>query len=200
MQFFEEFLVVDPYTLNDAEYDDSQFRASDLSDADVEAAARAYHEDLQSLWRELRQVDKRTLSERAAEVPGGSRPGSLIPCGHDGRARHRPLPAQRPLLRGVAASAHPAFWPTRTSPPPRYEADWHVHVHGIALFSWAILLIVQPALIASAATACTGAGQGVVLPRAGDRPVHGAARALLGCTRASLRSTSSTSSACRPRS
>jgi hypothetical protein len=67
MQFFEEFLEVDPYTLNDAEYDDSQFALSDLSDADVEAAARAYHEDLQSLWRELRQVDKRTLSERAAK-------------------------------------------------------------------------------------------------------------------------------------
>jgi hypothetical protein len=67
MQFFEEFLVVDPYTPNDAEYDDSQFALSDLSDADVEAAARAYHEDLQSLWRELRQVDKRTLSERAAK-------------------------------------------------------------------------------------------------------------------------------------
>ena len=67
MQFFEDFLQVDPYTLNDAEYDDSQFALSDLSDADVEAAARAYHEDLQSLWRELRQIDKRTLSERAAK-------------------------------------------------------------------------------------------------------------------------------------
>ena len=67
MQFFEDFLEVDPYTLNDAEYDDSQFALSDLSDADVEAAARAYHEDLQALWRELRQIDKRSLSERAAK-------------------------------------------------------------------------------------------------------------------------------------
>jgi hypothetical protein len=38
-----------------------------MSDADVEAAARAYHEDLQALWRELRQIDKRSLSERAAK-------------------------------------------------------------------------------------------------------------------------------------
>jgi DNA-binding GntR family transcriptional regulator len=67
MQFFEDFLEVDPYTVNDAEYDDSQFALSDLSDADVEAAARAYQEDLQNLWRELRQIDKRSLSERAVK-------------------------------------------------------------------------------------------------------------------------------------
>ena len=67
MQFFEDFLEVDPYTVNDAEYDDNKFALSDMSDADVEAAARAYHEDLQALWRELRQIDKRSLSERAAK-------------------------------------------------------------------------------------------------------------------------------------
>lgn len=67
MQFFEDFLEVDPYTLNDAEYDDNKFALSDMSDADVEAAARAYHEDLQALWRELRQIDKRSLSERAVK-------------------------------------------------------------------------------------------------------------------------------------
>jgi hypothetical protein len=67
MQFFEEFLEVDPYTVNDAEYDDNKFALCDMSDADVEAAARAYHEDLQALWRELRQIDKRSLSERAAK-------------------------------------------------------------------------------------------------------------------------------------
>ena len=67
MQFFEDFLEVDPYTVNDAEYDDNKFALSDLSDADVEAAARAYQEDLQALWRELRQIDKRSLSERAAK-------------------------------------------------------------------------------------------------------------------------------------
>ena len=67
MQFFEDFLEVDPYSVNDAQYDDSQFALSDLSDADVEAAARAYQEDLQALWRELRQIDKRSLSERAVK-------------------------------------------------------------------------------------------------------------------------------------
>ncbi len=67
MQFFEDFLGVDPYSVNDAEYDDSKFALSDLSDADVEAAARTYHEDLQALWRELRQIDKRSLSEPAVK-------------------------------------------------------------------------------------------------------------------------------------
>jgi hypothetical protein len=65
MQFFEDFLAVDPYTVNDAVFDDHRFALSDLSDADVDAAARAYQEDLQALWRELRQIDKRSLSERA---------------------------------------------------------------------------------------------------------------------------------------
>jgi len=67
MQFFEDFLEVDPYSVNDAQYDDSQFALSDLTDADVEAAARAYQDDLQALWRELRQIDKRSLSERAVK-------------------------------------------------------------------------------------------------------------------------------------
>ena len=67
MQFFEDFLSVDPYSVNDAEYEDAGFALSDLSDADVEAAARAYQEDLQALWRELRQIDKRSLSERAVK-------------------------------------------------------------------------------------------------------------------------------------
>ena len=67
MQFFEDFLAVDPYSVNDAEYDDARFALSDLSDADVDAAARAYQEDLHALWRELRQIDKRSLSERAVK-------------------------------------------------------------------------------------------------------------------------------------
>lgn len=65
MQFFEDFLGVDPYTVNEADYDGSSFALTDLSDEDVEGAARAYQEDLQALWRELRQVDKRSLSEKA---------------------------------------------------------------------------------------------------------------------------------------
>jgi hypothetical protein len=67
MQFFEDFLAVDPYSTNDADYDDAQYALLDLSDADVDAAVRAYQEDLQALWRELRQIDKRSLSERAVK-------------------------------------------------------------------------------------------------------------------------------------
>jgi hypothetical protein len=67
MQFFEDFLAVDPYSTNDAEFDEKKFALSDLSDGDVEAATRAYQEDLQALWRELRQIDKRSLSERAVK-------------------------------------------------------------------------------------------------------------------------------------
>jgi len=59
-----------------------------------------------------------------------------------------PYRRSAPFFGALLLLAIPAFWPTYFS-PPRYEADWHVHVHGIALFSWAILLIVQPALIAS---------------------------------------------------
>ena len=65
MQFFEDFLRVDPYSTNEAEYDGASFALTDLSDEDVDAAARAYQEDLQALWRELRQIDKRSLSEKA---------------------------------------------------------------------------------------------------------------------------------------
>ena len=67
MQFFEDFLEVDPYSVNDAEFDDHNFALSDLTDADVDAATRAYEQDLQALWRELRQIDKRSLSERAVK-------------------------------------------------------------------------------------------------------------------------------------
>jgi uncharacterized membrane protein len=42
--------------------------------------------------------------------------------------------------------AIPAFWPTYFF-PPKYESDWHVHVHGVAMFSWMALLIAQGALI-----------------------------------------------------
>jgi len=59
-----------------------------------------------------------------------------------------PYRRSAPFFGALLLLAIPAFWPTYFS-PPRYEADWHVHVHGIALFTWAILLIVQPALIAA---------------------------------------------------
>src|SRR5947209_7884804 len=53
-----------------------------------------------------------------------------------------------PFFGALLLLAIPAFWPTYFS-PPRYEADWHVHVHGIALFTWSVLLIVQPWLVRS---------------------------------------------------
>ena len=42
--------------------------------------------------------------------------------------------------------ALPAFWPTYLF-PKKYETDWHVHLHGIAMFLWMLLLIVQSSLI-----------------------------------------------------
>ena len=45
-----------------------------------------------------------------------------------------PYRRSAPFFGALLLLAIPAFWPTYFS-PPRYEADWHVHVHGIALFS-----------------------------------------------------------------
>ena len=42
--------------------------------------------------------------------------------------------------------ALPAFWPSYFF-PKKYESDWHVHLHGIAMFLWMVLLIVQASLI-----------------------------------------------------
>jgi hypothetical protein len=39
----------------------------------------------------------------------------------------------------------PAFWPSYLF-PKKYEADWHVHLHGIAMFLWMLMLIVQSTL------------------------------------------------------
>jgi hypothetical protein len=36
----------------------------------------------------------------------------------------------------------PAFWPTYFAPKV-YEADWHVHLHGVAMFLWLAMLIGQ---------------------------------------------------------
>jgi hypothetical protein len=40
----------------------------------------------------------------------------------------------------------PAFWPSYFF-PPQYEADWHVHLHGAAMFSWVALLVAQAWLV-----------------------------------------------------
>jgi hypothetical protein len=47
-----------------------------------------------------------------------------------------------------------AFWQTYFV-PPKYEKDWHVHLHGVAMFAWMVLLITQAWLI-----------------RSGRRPLH----------------------------
>ena len=57
-----------------------------------------------------------------------------------------PFNRSAPFFGALLLLAIPAFWLTYFF-PPRYEADWHVHVHGVALFAWASLLIVQPWLI-----------------------------------------------------
>jgi uncharacterized membrane protein len=51
-------------------------------------------------------------------------------------------------IAGLFLLAIPAFWPTYLN-PPKVEADWHVHVHGIAMFLWFALLITQSSLIRS---------------------------------------------------
>jgi hypothetical protein len=46
----------------------------------------------------------------------------------------------------LALLVAPAFWPTYFF-PPKYESDWHVHVHGVAMFGWIALLVTQAALV-----------------------------------------------------
>ena len=57
-----------------------------------------------------------------------------------------PFRRSAPFFGALLLLAIPAFWPTYLF-PKQYETDWHVHVHGIALFLWALLLIAQPTLI-----------------------------------------------------
>jgi hypothetical protein len=44
--------------------------------------------------------------------------------------------------------AVPAFWPTYLF-PPKYETDWHIHLHGAAMLAWMLLLVAQACLIAA---------------------------------------------------
>jgi len=55
------------------------------------------------------------------------------------------------LLFGLSIGA---FWQTYFF-PPKYEKDWHVHLHGVVMFAWMVLLMAQAALM-----------------RAGARPLH----------------------------
>lgn len=47
---------------------------------------------------------------------------------------------------GLLLLSIPAFWPTYFF-PPKYESDWHVHLHSVAMFAWVLLLIAQAGLI-----------------------------------------------------
>lgn len=61
----------------------------------------------------------------------------------------RPSSLQRHAVfyfAALLAFAIPAFWPSYLN-PPKVEADWHVHVHGVAMFLWVALLIAQAWLI-----------------------------------------------------
>lgn len=51
-----------------------------------------------------------------------------------------------PYFAAMLLLAVPAFWPSYIQ-PKAYEADYHVHLHGIALFLWSVMLIAQPLLI-----------------------------------------------------
>lgn len=47
---------------------------------------------------------------------------------------------------GLLALSIAAFWPTYFF-PPKYETDWHIHLHGVAMFAYMMLLIAQAWLI-----------------------------------------------------
>ena len=50
-----------------------------------------------------------------------------------------------PYLLAFFLLTIPAFWPTYWA--PAFERDWHVHLHGASLFTWAAMLVAQPWLI-----------------------------------------------------
>lgn len=49
------------------------------------------------------------------------------------------------LLLAVAG-----FWPSYIQ-PKRFEADWHVHLHGVAMFLWILMLVTQATLMRAGA-------------------------------------------------
>jgi len=57
-----------------------------------------------------------------------------------------PYRSSAPYFLALLALAVPAFWPTYLH-VEKVEADPHVHVHGVSLFLWSAMLIVQPWLI-----------------------------------------------------
>ena len=53
-----------------------------------------------------------------------------------------------PFFAAMLLIAIPAFWPSYLH-VDKAEADYHVHLHGLSLFLWALMLIAQPWLIRS---------------------------------------------------
>lgn len=49
---------------------------------------------------------------------------------------------------GLLLLAIAGFWPSYFFPPKR-ENDWHIHLHGLVMFAWVLLLIAQSGLIAA---------------------------------------------------
>jgi hypothetical protein len=68
MQFFEEFLNVNPYSTVRSEASEIECPLPGLTDEQVRAAAQAYREELAALWRELRRIDTGSLPERAVRL------------------------------------------------------------------------------------------------------------------------------------
>jgi hypothetical protein len=50
------------------------------------------------------------------------------------------------LFGALLALTVPAFWQSYFF-PPKVEADYHVHFHGIVMFAWVFLMVAQGALI-----------------------------------------------------
>ena len=47
---------------------------------------------------------------------------------------------------GLLVLAIAAFWRTYFF-PPKAEGDWHVHLHGMAMFAWVVLMVAQAGLV-----------------------------------------------------
>ena len=67
MQFFEDFLAVDPYAEPERISQDD-CTLEHLTDMDIVSATSAYRNEFAALWRELQQVDHQTLPERAIRL------------------------------------------------------------------------------------------------------------------------------------
>lgn len=67
MQFFEELLNVEPYSIDNPHLDGS-WPLEGVTDEDVRVATHTYREELHSIWRELRSIDKAPLPERALHL------------------------------------------------------------------------------------------------------------------------------------